>query len=789
MAENVNEHKVIFSADIADIKGKLQELQKAMQDAGLVSASVGNKMSSSMGASMAKIGSSLTSLGTTLSVSLTAPLLLLGKSALQTSAQMEQISVSFEVFTGSAETAKEMLGQLKDQAIKSPMQFQDITKGAQTLLGYGLTASQVIPITKMLGDVSGGNADKFQRLSLAFGQVNAAGRLMGQEARQMINAGFNPLQAISDKTGVSMAVLTKKMHDGQISVKDVGDAFIYATSEGGRFFGMADKQSQTLQGSFNKLQESAKFALGEIGTAINQELNVGSGLRAFAGFINELKDRFMQLTPEAKEMNLKLIAIGISIGPIILGIGQLISFVNKLSTSITLLSLSGGGITKILLTLAATFAATTVAGAMYDNVMESAIKKDPTLLKDVNNGLKEQIKNYDELIKKAPQVGFNPSGGQAEGTWVKGKRELIAERFKLYKQYTDNVYLIRDLEKNIKATDKLTGLSDKPSGLTGKTKAEKIEVIPGTDFQTKEYGNQLKKLRQISADAITEINNIGLQGNKKKLADLQDAFIKEKAEFVRYGQDTTDITRLYLLKAAQISNEIEAERNRALLSIIKPLPTNSNIEQWVKNFASDIGKFNYYINEFVVNDNESKIRNYTSALTSSLQDFGVNIFSGFANIAGSALAGITTFGDAISQVGSMFLSLIGDLLIQMGTSAIKLGISAESIKAVLSAIGLPGAGFAAIAAGTLAVAAGSLLKGMATKTDSAISVKSGGASTSVKNGTVSQMASGSNYAYGGASYSNQSIRMMVDLTGSITATPTGYSINKSFETTLRVTGR
>ena len=128
MAENVNEHKVIFSADIADIKGKLQELQKAMQDAGLVSASVGNQMSSSIGTSMAKIGSSLSSLGTSLSVGLTAPLLLLGKSALQTSAQMEQISVSFEVFTGSAETAKEMLGQLKDQAIicQSYLNLMDI---------------------------------------------------------------------------------------------------------------------------------------------------------------------------------------------------------------------------------------------------------------------------------------------------------------------------------------------------------------------------------------------------------------------------------------------------------------------------------------------------------------------------------------------------------------------------------------------------------------------------------------------------------------------------------------
>ena len=775
MAGENNDFKIIIGADIADAKSKLKDLSNSLS-----SLSKNTSVASgSIGSSMGKISSLFSGLGATLSV---ASFGLFIKSALQTSAQLEQTSIAFEVFTGSALVAKNMLSDLKDQALKSPMQFQDITKGAQTLLGYGLTAQQVIPITRMLGDISGGNADKFQRLSLAFGQVNAAGRLMGQEARQMINAGFNPLQAISDKTGQSMAVLTKRMHDGQISVKDVGDAFTYATSEGGRFFGMADRQSQTLQGQFNKLSESTTFAMAEIGASISENLQLGDIITHLAGIIDQLKNSFIGVNQEmnnssefSKVLKFALDALGITIDLTIkawkaftfvldglLKLGTpIVSFFDEVDSSI----IKFAGIIgnqkfasdiKSLIGYFNDFGKTDVSPKNITDSI-SVIKKELTAL---------------EASKTQIHIAFSPNALKVVNDTIARKKEEL-----------------KVLETSTGRSAGLIGLSDKPTGLTSKTKAEKVEIIPGLDFQTKEYGNHLKKLRQISADAISEINNVGLQGNKKKLADLQDAFIKEKAEFTRYGQDTTDITRLYLLKAAQISGEIEAERNRALLSIIKPLPTNSNIGEWVKNFASDVGKFNYYIDEFVVNDKASKIRDYTSALTSSLQDFGVNIFSGFANIAGSALAGITTFGDAISQVGSMFLSLIGDLLIQMGTSAIKLGISAESIKAVLSAIGLPGAGFAAIAAGTLAVAAGSLLKGMATKTDSAISVKSGGASASVKNGTVSQMASGSSYAYGGASYSNQSIRMMVDLTGSITATPTGYSINKSFETTLRVTGR
>lgn len=784
MAENVNEHKVIFSADIADIKGKLQELQKAMQDAGVVTATAGNQMANSMGASMAKIGSSLSSLGTSLSVGLTAPLLLLGKSALQTSAQMEQISVSFEVFTGSAETAKEMLGQLKDQAIKSPMQFQDITKGAQTLLGYGLTASQVIPITKMLGDVSGGNADKFQRLSLAFGQVNAAGRLMGQEARQMINAGFNPLQAIADKTGVSMAVLTKKMHDGQISVKDVGDAFIYATSEGGRFFGMADRQSQTLQGSFNKLQESAKFALGEIGTAINQELNVGSGLRAFAGFINELKDRFMQLTPEAKEMNLKLIAIGISIGPIILSIGSLISFVNKLSVSLSTLSLSGGGIAKILITLAATFMATKVAGSMYNDVMESATKKDPTLLKDANDKLKDQIKLYDELIKKAPKIGFvETDPNTLESKVIKSKSELMTERFKLYKQYTENLILIRNLEKTIKKDEPLKGLSSKPPKLKP-DKEEKIEIIPGIDFQTKEYGNKLKALIKENKEAGMVINAWWKDNDIKRLDELIKDYKVKKELADKEGIDILNITKKYEAAKNAIIFDSEnkkvdfREKARAKYMVVPP----------DTRMLTDAQKIQNAMDRVESSDMASRLETLGQALYSAQSDFANNLAVGFAEIAGSVLSGGMSIQDSFAALGALVLNATGDYLVKAGSAAIAAGLVKALFK---NALNPAGSATELILGGIAAVSAGTAMKQFGSAVSSSTKSKPIASATggAMPSSSVSSKASGSSYQYGGSSYATQSVRLMVDLTGSITATQTGYSINKSLETTLRVTGR
>lgn len=773
MAENVNEHKVIFSADIADIKGKLQELQKAMQDAGLVSASVGNQMSSSIGTSMAKIGSSLSSLGTSLSVALTAPLLLLGKSALQTSAQMEQISVSFEVFTGSAETAKEMLGQLKDQAIKSPMQFQDITKGAQTLLGYGLTAQQVIPITKMLGDISGGNADKFQRLSLAFGQVNAAGRLMGQEARQMINAGFNPLQAIADKTGVSMAVLTKKMHDGQISVKDVGDAFIYATSEGGRFFGMADKQSQTLAGSFNKLKESATFALAEIGDALASKLSVNTELQKFSGFLTELKDKFISMSPDALNLALKITGVAIAIGPLLLGIGKLIQITNDLKASITALSLSGGGFIKLLLTISATVLGAAYAEDQYNKVMRDAEKKDPELLKLRNQELRDQVKLLDELIKRAP-LSKAPTD-----TFTQTKTELLNLRNSTINEINKNSGLLAKMNAKAVVVPPLTGLDNKPPGELKpvKEKAEDIEYL-------RLLNEKLKELRSNNKLAANEIVSFWDTAETKKLKELKKKYDEEIKDYIWYEEDYTNITLKYqgerdaILRNSKTSGLEAREKARANIM-------GGGLTQLMNDdFAKQVGTYNKTWDKLVQGDKANSMAEFATSTYAALKDFGMNLSVGFAEVAGAAFSGGISVAEAFTQLKNVFLNSIGDLLIQVGSAAIKLGLFKDGIEAALLAGGISGA--PAIAIGLAAVAAGTAIKSFASQDAKKSSVVAPSMGTTP---SVSSKASGSTYAYGGSSYSTQSMKLSIDLTGSITSTQTGYAINKSLETTLRVTGR
>lgn len=82
----------------------------------------------------------------------------------------------------------------------------------------------------------------------------------------MVNAGFNPLEEISRKTGKSIGELKNEMSKGAISSKMVQDAFISATSAGGKFYGMASEGAKTLNGQISMLQESFDNMFNEIGS-------------------------------------------------------------------------------------------------------------------------------------------------------------------------------------------------------------------------------------------------------------------------------------------------------------------------------------------------------------------------------------------------------------------------------------------------------------------------------------------------------------------------------------------
>lgn len=252
-------------------------------------------------------------------------------------AEAEKNEIAFGTMLQSMDKGKQMVKDLQDFAAATPMNTQDIQMATKTLLQFGTAGKDILPTLKMIGDATGGDAFRFRMMSLAFGQMSASGRLMGQDLLQMINAGFNPLMEISRKTGKSMATLKQEMEKGKITVDMIKDAFKTATGEGGQFFGLMEKQSKSLSGLFSTMQDDIGGFLRVVGQDIVELFGFKQFLMGVSGVAKFFTDIIKDIHPTLKSLvvlvggaSAAIVAIGIT-WQTLGGWGTAVSIVNLLA--------------------------------------------------------------------------------------------------------------------------------------------------------------------------------------------------------------------------------------------------------------------------------------------------------------------------------------------------------------------------------------------------------------------------------------------------------------------------
>ena len=176
---------------------------------------------------------------------------------------MEYYTTSFTVMTGSAEKASETVQKLADIGATTPFDMPQLADATSLLMNFGFSADDAVDSMMMLGDISQGNADKLGSIARAYGKMNSAQKVTLENINMMIDAGFNPLQEISEKTGESMQSLYDRISKGKMSVDEITDSMKRSTSEGGKYFQSMDAQSQTLDGRLSTLSDTVNSKLGE----------------------------------------------------------------------------------------------------------------------------------------------------------------------------------------------------------------------------------------------------------------------------------------------------------------------------------------------------------------------------------------------------------------------------------------------------------------------------------------------------------------------------------------------
>lgn len=189
----------------------------------------------------------------------------LGSEIVRVRGEFQSTQTAIETLVGK-DMAGNLIPQIKELAKISPLTMSDMVGAEKMMLGFNIQAEDTIKYLKALSDVSMGDSQRFNSLTLAFSQMSAAGKLMGQDLNQMINAGFNPLQIMADKTGKSISTLKEEMAKGAISAEMVQQAFIDATSAGGKFYNMSENASKTINGQLSMMQDAINTVFNELGT-------------------------------------------------------------------------------------------------------------------------------------------------------------------------------------------------------------------------------------------------------------------------------------------------------------------------------------------------------------------------------------------------------------------------------------------------------------------------------------------------------------------------------------------
>ena len=406
-------------------------------------------ISSKLSKGLSSIGSVATKAGTALTVGLTTPLIALGTAGVKYNAQMEDFEANLTTLLGSADKAKDMLNDLKEMANTTPFETSDLLEATQMMLGFGLAADKTQGYLQTLGDISMGNSEKLMSLTRAFSQIGAAGKATMEDINQMIDAGFNPLQIMSEKTGKSMADLREEVSDGKISFEDIAEAMEDATSEGGRYYKAMEKASKTMNGKLSTALDALKTALGNLTQSLLPIVT------KVVEKITEWANAFANLDQETQQTILTIAGVAMAIGPVLTVVGKLSTGIGEIIKTFSTLNTTLSGITNpIGLVITAT---TALIGAF--TYMNQKANEIPQTLRNAMTEMENYKKEHQSFRE---EIDKSTASQMSEITNVQKLKDelatLVDENGNVKESYKDRVnFILKELNEALGTEYSMTG--------------------------------------------------------------------------------------------------------------------------------------------------------------------------------------------------------------------------------------------------------------------------------------------------------------------------------------------
>lgn len=457
LTEEQKENYRALSVEITKSETSLKSLEKEFKNFG----SVGVQQLKAVGQEMKTTGDKISSVGSSMSKSVTAPIAGVMAAGVTYNAQMEKYQTALTTLTGSAENANKIIEQIKSDAAKTPFDVAGLTSANQLLLSTGLGADEARETILALGNAiaaTGGGDDELSRMAVNLQQIKNVGSATALDIKQFAYAGIDIYGMLADYLGITK----EEASEMKITWDDLNGALINASKEGGKYFNAMDKQSETFNGKISNLKDSIGVLTGELAVALMPILD------KLITFITGLMEKFNNLSPQMQSTISTILLIAAAIGPVVLIVGKIIS---AIGTIMTILPALGGVITfltgPIGIAIAAVVAVIAIVTTLYNKCewFRNGVNAIINFLKNLFVGIIDFVKNNWQALLL---MLVNPFAGAFKLLYdnCDGFRNFIDNFVKKIKNFFVN---LGDGIKNA-----VTGMINTIASLPGK-----IAAIPG----------------------------------------------------------------------------------------------------------------------------------------------------------------------------------------------------------------------------------------------------------------------------------------------------------------------
>lgn len=189
----------------------------------------------------------------------------LAGSIFNTRSQFQQLEISFNTMLGSADKSKQLMDELIQTAAHTPFDMSSITGGAKQLLAYGTEAKDVNKTLVQLGDIASGLNIPLGELVYLYGTTVSQGRMFTMDLRQFMGRGVPLAEELGKILHQNTTEVQESVSKGKVTSDIFKEAIANMTQAGGRFGGLMEQQSKTLEGQWSNIGDSIQQAFNEIG--------------------------------------------------------------------------------------------------------------------------------------------------------------------------------------------------------------------------------------------------------------------------------------------------------------------------------------------------------------------------------------------------------------------------------------------------------------------------------------------------------------------------------------------